>query len=79
VKGSRNRVLVALDAIGEAGAEAALRAVVVAVGAGDLRAAEVLLSRVWPARRGRPVVLSDLPTLKSAADLPAAVGAVACD
>jgi hypothetical protein len=75
--GTRNAVLRALDAIGEEGAQAALQAVVAAAGAGDLRAAELLLSRVWPARRGRPVTLPDLPSLKSAADLPAALGAVA--
>lgn len=76
-QGTRNAVLRALDAIGEKGAQAALQAVVAAAGAGDLRAAEVLLSRVWPARRGRPVELPDLPALKSAADLPAALGTVA--
>jgi hypothetical protein len=75
--GTRNAVLLALDAVGEQGAQAALQAVVAAAGAGDLRAAEVLLSRVWPARRGRPVTLPDLPPLKTAANLPAALGTVA--
>ena len=37
---------------------------------------ELILSRVWPARSGRPVLLPDLPTIKSAADLAAAVGAI---
>jgi hypothetical protein len=43
---------------------------------GCTRAMELILSRVWAARRGRPVLLPDLPTIKSAADLAAAVGAI---
>ena len=59
--GSRNRVLVALDAIGAEGAEAlVLRKTVEAAQGGDMRAAELLLSRVWPARKGRPVALPGL-------------------
>jgi hypothetical protein len=74
-RGARHAALVALDAIGEQGATDALHAVVGAAACGDLRAAEILLSRVWPVRKGRPVVL-DLPTMKSAADLPTALAAV---
>jgi hypothetical protein len=43
---------------------------------GCTRAMELVLSRVWPARRGRSVLLPDLPTIKSAADLAAAVGTI---
>ena len=43
---------------------------------GDLGAAGILLSRVWPARKGRPVTLS-LPALRTAPDLVLALGAVA--
>lgn len=53
-----------------------LRAVVTAARAGDMRAADILLSRLWPASKGRPVVL-DLPAMERAADLPRALGAVA--
>jgi hypothetical protein len=73
--GSRNKVLLALDAIGAAGAEAVLRKAVEDAKAGDMRAAEMILSRVWPARKGRPVVL-ELPPVTTAADLPAALAAV---
>jgi hypothetical protein len=57
-KGSRNHVLAALDQIGSENAEAILReAVKMAIGdeksPPDLRAAELILSRVWPARKGR--------------------------
>jgi hypothetical protein len=37
---------------------------------------EIILGRVWPARRGRHVLLPDLPPIKSAADPAAAVGAI---
>jgi hypothetical protein len=74
--GSRHRALVALDAIGAEGAAAVLRAVVKAARGGDMRAAEILLRRLWPERRGRPLRL-DLPPVRSAADLPAALGALA--
>ena len=75
--GSRNRVLVALDAIGAEGAEAVLRKTVEAAQSGDMRAAELLLSRVWPARKGRPVALPGLPAIETPADLARALGSVA--
>ena len=72
-KGSRHQALVALDAIGIDGAEAVLRSVVEAAAGGDMRAAEILLRRVWPERWGRPLRL-ELPTVEAAADLPGAYG-----
>gem|GEM_PF-5878136 len=42
-----------------------------------MRAADILLRRLWPERRGRPVDGLDLPAMASAADLAAGVGAVA--
>lgn len=53
-----------------------LRAVVTAAKGGDLRAAEILLRRIWPERKGRPVRLA-LPAMESAADLASALGVVA--
>lgn len=73
--GARNKTLIALDAIGAKGAEEVLQRVVADARAGDMRAAEVILARVWPARRGRPVMLA-LPPMVTASDLPAALGAV---
>jgi hypothetical protein len=43
---------------------------------GDMRAAELILSRVWPVRKGRPVSLA-LPAIKTSADLVVAMGALA--
>ena len=74
-RGSRDRALSALDAIGDQSAVEVLQAVVKAAKGGDVRAAEVLLSRLWPVRRGRPIAIA-LPPVNRAADLPAALGAI---
>jgi hypothetical protein len=74
--GSRNAASVLLDKLAEGECEALLRTVLEQAKAGDTRAAEVVLARVWPVRRGRPVALS-LPPIKTAADVVAALGAVA--
>jgi hypothetical protein len=74
-KGARHAALVALDAIGDGAAAEVMQAVVVAAVAGDMRGADILLRRLWPERKGRPLVM-ELPPIAGAADLPAAVGAV---
>ena len=74
-KGARHAALMALDAIGEAAAGEVMAAVVEAAKGGDMRGAEILLRRLWPERKGRPLTV-DLPSITGAADLPAAVGAV---
>jgi hypothetical protein len=66
--GSRNRATVLLDAMAEGQAQAVLQQVLTAALAGDLRAAELILTRVWALRKGRPLRL-DLPRIHSAADL----------
>jgi hypothetical protein len=77
-KGSRNRASLLLDAIGDAAAEEVLRKVVDRARGGDLKAAEMLLSRIWPPRRSRPVEI-DLPAMKAAEDVVAALAAVAAE
>jgi uncharacterized protein DUF5681 len=74
-RGARHAALAALDAIGAEAAEAVLRRVAEDAQAGDLRAAEILLRRLWPERKGRPVEIA-LPEVASAADLVPALGAV---
>ena len=74
-KGTRHAALAALDAVGAEAAEDVLRTVVGAAKGGDLRAAEVLLRRLWPERKGRPVEIA-LPDVVSAADLVPAISAV---
>jgi hypothetical protein len=75
-RGSRSHVLAALDQIGEENAEAIVQKAVEQAKNGDQRAIELILSRVWPARKGRPVVL-DLPQISAPGDLVAALAAVA--
>lgn len=74
-RGTRHKALIALDAIGAAGAEDVLRKVVEDAKAGDIRAAEILLRRVWPERKGR-LVEFDLPPIAGAADAVKAVAAI---
>ena len=75
-RGARNRVLMALDRIGEDAAEEVLRAAVERAKSGDARAVEMILSRIWPARRGRPIELP-LPPIINSTDLVGALAAVA--
>ena len=75
-RGSRHTALLALDAIGAEGAEDVLRSVVVAAKGGDTRAADLILRRLWPERRGRPVQMH-LPPIAVPGDIVAALGAVA--
>ncbi len=73
--GSRHVALVALDAIGEAAAQAVLTSVVTAACGGDLNACRIILDRCWPARKGRPVVL-ELGELRTAGDVVRASGLI---
>jgi hypothetical protein len=75
-KGARHVALIALDAIGAAGAHGVLTAVVTAAKGGDMRAADILLRRLWPERKGRPVEF-DMPPMRTAADIVSALGSVA--
>jgi hypothetical protein len=68
--------LLALDAIGTEGAEDVMHSVVNAAKGGDMRAADILLRRLWPERKVRPVLL-DLPSITAPSDLAAALGSVA--
>ena len=52
----------------EGKAQAVLQQVLTAALAGDLRAAELILTRVWAPRKGRPLRLA-LPRIECAADL----------
>ncbi|MDO9416211.1 DUF5681 domain-containing protein [Pararhizobium sp.] len=73
--GSRSRVLVALDALGEGEAEEILKRMVKKAKEGDAVAARTIFERVWPARKGARVAF-DLPEVTTADDLPRAVSTV---
>ena len=74
--GSRNAATIALDAMADGDAHAVLTAMLEKAKAGDQRAAEIVLARVWPVRKGRPVTLS-IPPIVTATDIVAALGVVA--
>ena len=50
-KGTRHAALLALDAIGAEASKEILTAVVGAAKGGDMRAADILLRRLWPERK----------------------------
>jgi|EndMetStandDraft_2_1072991.scaffolds.fasta_scaffold206079_3 hypothetical protein len=75
-EGSRNKATLLLDALADGEAETILSKQIEKAKEGDQRAAEFILGRAWPARRGRPVTVQ-LPPIETAADLVKALGVVA--
>ena len=76
--GSRNKATLALDKIADDAGEDILNKMVETAKGGDLRAADLVLQRIWPVRKGRPLSLSlPLPVIKTAADVVTALGTVA--
>ena len=75
--GSRNRATLLLDKLAEEDGKDILAKTIEAAKAGDLRAADIVLSRVWPVRRGGRPVVFELPPIETAADIVKAVGSVA--
>src|SRR3954468_8702397 len=74
-KGVRHAALLALDAIGTEAASGILETAVAAAKGGDIRACELLLKRLWPERRGRPVAL-DLPPVTETHDIVSALATI---
>lgn len=74
-RGTRNVAWAALDAIGEKNAVDILKAAIEAAKKGDMRAADTILRRVWPERKGRPVSL-DLPEIVDSAGVVKALSAI---
>jgi hypothetical protein len=75
--GSPNRATLLLDKLAEEDGKDILARTIEAAEVGDLRAADIVLSRVWPVRRGGRPVTFELPTIETAADIVKAVGNVA--
>jgi hypothetical protein len=73
--GSRSKVLVALDALGEGEAESIVKVMIEKAKGGDSVAGRTILERVWPPRKGARVTF-DLPEVATADDLPGAIAAV---
>jgi uncharacterized protein DUF5681 len=75
-RGVRNRATLLLDKMAETDAADVLSAVISRAKKGDVTAASMIMARVWPARKGRAIAF-DLPPLRTAADLAAALGRIA--
>jgi hypothetical protein len=71
----RNRATVLAEKLMQDDAKDIVQAVVDAAKGGDMTAARLILERISPVRRGRPVYL-DLPTMRSAADIAEAMSAL---
>ena len=72
-KGARHRVTRMAELLMEGAAEAVVHAVLAAARDGDMTAARLVLERIAPVRKGRPVSLP-LPVVNSAGDVLAALG-----
>ena len=65
----------ALDELGVEAARELMGVVMEQARGGNLKAIEMVLARIWPARRGRPVQI-DAPPVRACTDLMSAHGAV---
>ena len=74
-EGSRNRATLILDQIAGSKAKEIMARVVQAAEGGDMRACELLLSRMWPPRKGS-LRAYPIRSVESAADISAALGDV---
>ncbi len=73
--GSRSKVCLALDALGEGEAEEIVKAMIENAKNGDGQAGRTILERVWPPRKGARLQF-DLPDVTKADDLPGAIAAI---
>ncbi len=67
-KGSRHKLTVLAENLMEAEAEDVVRSVINAAKGGDMIAARVIIDRILPARKSRPVAL-ELPKVETPADV----------
>ncbi len=74
-RGARHRAVQALDVLGRNASEEIVLAVIQQAKSGDMRAAELVLRRIWPERKGAPITL-DLPAIRTAADCVTAMGII---
>jgi hypothetical protein len=73
-QGSRNSATIMAEKLMQDGIDNIVKTVIEAAAQGDMTAARLVLERVVPVRRGRPVNLT-LPPVKTAADVVEALGA----
>jgi hypothetical protein len=66
--GSKNKVTQIVEQLAEGQAEQLVQKVIELAQAGDVSCLRMMLDRLWPPRRGRPIKL-DMPPLKTSADV----------
>jgi hypothetical protein len=74
-KGVRNRATLMAEKLMQDDAEQVVRAVVEKAKQGDMTAARLIIERIAPVRKGRPITL-DLPDAKTSADLAGAMASL---
>src|SRR5215831_12370984 len=74
--GSRNRATILMDLLAEGQGEEILRKTLEDAKRGDANARKLVLDRIWPVRKGRPVALA-MPPIDTAEDLVKALGFLA--
>jgi hypothetical protein len=72
-QGSRNKATIALEKLMADDGEAVVQSVIEAAKGGDMTAARLVLERIVPVRKGRPVNVN-LPPISSASDVLGAIG-----
>lgn len=74
-KGTRHRVTMMAEKLMQDDEQAIVKAVIGAAKGGDMTAARLILERIAPVRKGRPITLN-LPATETAADVNRAMSAV---
>jgi uncharacterized protein DUF5681 len=74
-KGVRNRATLMAEKLMQDDAEQVVRAVVEKAKQGEMTAARLIIERIAPVRKGRPITL-DLPEAKTSADLAGAMASL---
>src|SRR5690242_17569729 len=74
-RGARNRATRLLDRMAQDDAADVIQTVIDRAKGGDMAAAGLLMSRIWPPRKGRAIEF-EIPPLTTASDLVAALGGV---
>jgi hypothetical protein len=74
-KGARHKSTILAEKLMEDEAEAVVRAIIAKAKDGDMTAARIVVERIAPVRKGRPINLT-LPKIETADDLAAAMAAI---
>ncbi|MGV8952827.1 MAG: hypothetical protein ACOH2M_17135 [Cypionkella sp.] len=72
-RGARHKTTVAIEKLLDADARAITKKAIDLAKGGDTTALRLCLERIAPPRRGRPVLVVDMPKVTTASDVPAAI------